>query len=219
MRATPIYQLPYPEFTDHVDQGASNIQDLATDTETMIDRHIGMVKIIPTPTGHTNITFDSQGNGTPLTGVATFTVNNVFSTAFNAYRFHWFGMRITASFSQCYARLVSSSAGVTYQTARITVAANSSGVFGYGTTTFRAEIGTATNSTAYANIAVFDVLNPAQSVRSGFYSNWFGYSSFWLENGWVTTIVDSTVSSISLEISTSNTLTQAGRVAIYGYNL
>lgn len=89
--STPIYGLRYPLATDPVPVLPTDIQNLAEDIETTFDLVTGAKKIIPTATGHTNITFDSQGNGTPSTGVSSFTVSNVFTTEFDVYRIQWNG--------------------------------------------------------------------------------------------------------------------------------
>ena len=88
---TPIYGFRYPLATDPVPVMPSDMEVLAEDVETLFDLTTGGKKIVPTPSGHTNITFDSRGNGTPSTGVGSFTVNNVFTTRFNMYRIHWLG--------------------------------------------------------------------------------------------------------------------------------
>lgn len=83
---TPIYALPYPDFSDNVSDGASDIQSLAIATEKLFEDRSGFVKLIPPNTGHLNITFDARGNGTMATGITTIHVNNVFTSQYNRYR-------------------------------------------------------------------------------------------------------------------------------------
>ena len=82
MGTTPIYSLTYPELSDLVTDGASDIQALATGIETMFDVYGGLKKIIPTGT-HSGVTFDSRGNGSG--GGINVDIGGCFTTAFNAY--------------------------------------------------------------------------------------------------------------------------------------
>lgn len=93
--STPIYGFRYPLDTDPVPVMPSDMESLAEDVEATFDLSTGGKKIVPTATGHTNITFDARGNGTPSTGVSTFTINNVFTTQFNMYRLHWLGASVS----------------------------------------------------------------------------------------------------------------------------
>jgi hypothetical protein len=88
--STPIYALPYPLNTDLVRVAPTDLQNLATNIEQIIDAKSGLKVIVPTGP-HTNISFDSKGVGTPTVGTGTFTIGGAFTTTYDVYRIVWNG--------------------------------------------------------------------------------------------------------------------------------
>lgn len=219
MGTTPIYNLTYPDFTDNVADGATAIQTLATNMESMFDVYGGMKKIVPTPTGHTNVTFDSRGNGTVplLTGTQTVRMNNIFTSSFNAYRLHWLGPRLNASSITVTASFPNITTTV-YNNAQIYMNAGNSTVFGQGTT--------AQTSNSYAgfilsgvlNALVIDVFNPATATRKAMRSLNQTGSTF----GTTYTVVNSTTVATDFQFGLvlgPRQLNTSGTICIYGYNV
>lgn len=220
MGTTPIYNLAYPDITDNVADGATAMQTLATDIEDMFDVYGGMKKIVPSPTGHTNITFNSRGNGTiPVsTGALSITMVNVFSSAFNAYRVHWLGAQVTVSNVSPTLSFPNITTGV-YQNCMIYMFAGDATVYGTNSVngTSANNIGRIQNTTP--SFMVVDIFNPAQSTRKAIKSLNVGTNGIF---GVGYCLVDSTTVATDLRISMGlgpRTLNPTGTVCIYGYNV
>jgi len=215
--STPIYGLPYPLDTDPVPVAPQNIQDLALTVEGIFDTVVGMRRVIPSPSGHTNITFNSRGVGTPSTGVSTFTVNNVFTTEFRTYRLIWNGG-------------ISNSASTNVRLSYPNVTTGYYGaLFGRrpngGVNTSFADNNTSVHTYAGSfnstlNVAA-EIINPAfTGAPTAIINRWFEPSapSAGLQGDYIGYILNtSAVSSFTLLLSVG-TISTAGTLHIYGYS-
>jgi hypothetical protein len=215
--STPIYSLPYPLANDPLPVMPTDMQKLALAVEDTFEIVGGLKKIVPTATGHTNITFNSRGNGTPSTGVTSFTVNNVFSDRFNAYRIRWQGG-------------TSAGAVVRLQYVGITSGYYGGIIFnrpnsGSAQTTTMDNNNSLHNEIQWLNVVstniVLDVYSPFQSgVNTSVFSTRVEpTTTAGGLNGRYMGFVSSTASVSSFTLSLTSAITTGGTVSIYGYNI
>ena len=226
MGTTPIYNLAYPDYSDMVDDGATAIGSLATDVEEMIDIYAGLKKIVPTG-AHTNITFDSRGNGTPTIGATDFTIGGVFSSLYNSYRLIWTGYQSTGAVGQVWAQLRNTDISTSvYAQSLIYTSSSSTTVTGTNTTTttFQYAGSCAASGIFSYNLTCLDIYNPAQAVQSMMSSMFlatFGGTNLISGQAYCYVNSSTVATGINLQMRTPvvTTISRAGTLSIYGYNL
>lgn len=215
---TPIYGFRYPLSTDPVPVMPSDMEILAEGVESRFDSSTGGKKIVPTPTGHTNITFDSRGNGTPSTGVSTFTVNNVFTNDYKMYRIHWLG------------QVHSGGADVRLSFPSITSQYYGGNIINRPNATTPVSFTMDNNNSRFSYLSYLfttggavslDVYSPAESgINTSVHARFLEMTGAGTALGRYIGFVNNTSAITSFVITMSgNTITTAGRVTIYGYTV
>lgn len=214
---TPVYGWRVPDGTDPVALFPTQMRDLASDIETTFDIRTSMKKIVLPNTGHTSISFDARGNGTPTVGASSLTIANIFSADYNVYRINWQG-----------------SYHSTGAIVRVAYGGVSTGY--YGTTIYnRPSAGTPAAFTADNNNSLhtevsytttgglalnLEIYNPFQTgISTSIYSSRLEASTTGALGRYMG-FVSSTASITNVTISFSaGTISTAGTLTIYGWNL